>query len=83
MMIDLTDTAPEIDELQIKYLRDMQPEQKLALVCDMSATVKILSITGLKARYPDDSLELIQRRLADLILGKSLAQKVYGMASYD
>lgn len=73
---------PEIDALQIKLLRQASPEQKLALVAQMNATVKTLALAGLHSRYPDASPQIIHRHLADLILGETLAQQIYGPAPY-
>jgi hypothetical protein len=78
----LTDTMPEIDALQIKQLRQTSPARKLALVAQMNATVITLALSGLHSRYPDASPQIIQRHLADLILGEELAQQVYGPAPY-
>jgi hypothetical protein len=40
--------------------------------------VKSLALSGLRARYPEDSPEKLRRRLADILLGPELAEKVYG-----
>ena len=44
----------------------------------MNQTVRTLALSGLRQRYPNDSDELLQRRLADLILGPELASRAYG-----
>jgi hypothetical protein len=72
------DTDPEIQEFQIERLRQMPPWRKLTLVGDMHHTVRVLALTGLRQRYPDDSPEQRRRRLADLLLGPELAERVYG-----
>jgi hypothetical protein len=82
MFSDLSDTSPEIEALQLKLLRQASPARKLELLAQMNATVKTLALSGLSARHPDDPPEIIQRRLADLILGEETAQKVYGHAPY-
>jgi hypothetical protein len=82
MFTELTDTSPEIEALQIKLLRQASPARKLALLAQMNATVRALALSGLRTRHPDDPPEIIQRRLADLILGAELASKVYGRAPY-
>ena len=48
----------------------------------MNATVRALALSGLRTRHPEDPPEIIQRRLADLILGAAVAQQVYGRAPY-
>jgi hypothetical protein len=78
MMNILTDTSPEIERLQIEQLRRMPCWRKLALVSEMNQTVRMLALTGLRQRYPDDSPTQYQRRLADLTLGIELAIRAYG-----
>ena len=83
MFSELSDTSPEITALQLALLRKASPARKLALVAQMNATVKALALAGLRSRHPGDSEEIIQRRLADLILGGDLAVKVYGHPPYE
>jgi hypothetical protein len=72
------DTRPEIVALQRSLLRQVGPARKLAMVGQMNLTVKTLALVGLRSRYPDDTPVMLRRRLADLILGPELAQRVYG-----
>ncbi len=72
------DTHPEIERLQVQRLRQMPPWRKMALVGEMSRTVRTLALAGLRQRHPDDTSAQRQRRLADLLLGPDLAAKVYG-----
>ena len=72
------DTPPEIERLQVQRLRQMPPWRKMALVGEMSRTVRTLALAGLRQRHPDDTSAQRQRRLADLLLGPDLAAKVYG-----
>lgn len=78
-MLDVvSDTRPEIASLMRKLLRETTPERKLAMVGQINQTVKILALSGLRSQYPDETPQMIQRRLADILLGKFLAAKVYG-----
>jgi len=72
------DTHPEIERLQIERLRHMPPWRKMALMGEMSQTVRTLALAGLRQRHPDDTPAQRQRRLADLLLGPELASCVYG-----
>ena len=74
----LSVTRPEIEQIQLDLLRKATPARKLEMVGQMYETLKLLATMGLKSRYPDDSPELLRRRLADLILGPEMALKVYG-----
>jgi hypothetical protein len=78
-MITLSpDTSPEIEEFQIHWLRHMPAWRKMALMSDMSRTVQVLALVGLRQRYPEDTLDQRRRRLADMLLGPELAARVYG-----
>jgi hypothetical protein len=44
----------------------------------MYRTVRTMALAGLRERHPHDSPERIRRRLADLMLGPELAERVYG-----
>jgi hypothetical protein len=72
------DTAPEIEARQIARLRQMPAHRKLAQVSRMTHTVRALALAGLRQRYPDDTPAQRRRRLAGLLLGEALAQRVYG-----
>ena len=72
------DTHPRMEALQIELLRNAPPCRKLEMVGQMNAAVRQMALSGLKMRYPDDPPEKLRRRLADLLLGEELANKVYG-----
>ncbi len=72
------DTSPDIENMQIERLRQMPTWRKMALMAEMSQTVRTLALAGLRQRYPDDTPDLRRRRMADLVLGPELAARVYG-----
>lgn len=74
----LSDTHPEIAELQRNLLRQVGSARKLAMLSEMNKTVKVLALSGLRSRYPGDSPAMLRPRLADLVLGPELAAQVYG-----
>jgi hypothetical protein len=53
------------------------------MVGQMNATVRLLALSGLRSRYPNDSPARLRRRLADILLGQELADKVYGALEED
>ena len=75
------DTTDHSERLQITELRRMPPWRKVALVGEMNHTVCSLALAGLCQRYPSDSPERRARRLADLVLGRELAERAYGPAA--
>lgn len=72
------DTSPEIERMQIERLRQMPSWRKIELVGDMNETVRTLALAGLRQRHPGDTPAQRRRRLADLMLGKDVAARVYG-----
>ncbi len=77
-MVLSSDTHPEIERMQIERLRQMPAWRKLELTAQMGRTVRTLALAGLRQRHPDDTPAQRRRRLADLLLGKELAARVYG-----
>jgi hypothetical protein len=80
MSVLSSDTHPKAEQIQLEIIRRMPSWKKFAMVDDLNETVKVLAISGIKQRYPNATLEQIQRMLAELMLGPELAQKVYGRA---
>lgn len=79
MPIRLTDTHPEAEKVQMELLRAMSSAQKFRLLNDLIVTGRMLSLSGLRVRFPEASPEELRRRLSTLILGPELACKVYGL----
>lgn len=77
------DTRPEIEAMLVRLLRDAPAWRKMEMVDQLNQSVKLLALSGLRQRYPNDSEDHLRRRLADLLLGAELAQKAYGPLSED
>lgn len=75
------DTPPETERALFAMLREMAPWRKLEMVAQLNQTVRELALVGLRERYPHASPEELRRRLADIVLGPELAEKVYGPMS--
>jgi hypothetical protein len=73
-----SDTTPEAERVLIELMRDAPASQKLAMVGEMYLTVRALAMSGLKRRYPNAAQSDLRRRLADILLGPELAERVYG-----
>ena len=69
------DTLPQIEQIQIKHLRQMPVWRKMALLAEMNQTVRELALIGLQQRHPDDSPAKRRRRLANLLLGPELGHR--------
>jgi hypothetical protein len=77
-----SDTHPDIDELQIRLLRQTAPWRKMQMLAALNRSARQLATIGLKRRFPDADEQEIRRRLADLLLGEELAAKDYGKPDY-
>lgn len=73
-----SDTHPEMEALQVQLWRQASPTRKMHMLAQLNASVRMLAITGLRGRYPQATEAELRRKLADLLLGKDLARKVYG-----
>ena len=76
---NLSDTHPRMQQLYIQLMREATPAQKLRWVAEMNASVRLLMLAGLKRRFPQAGQAELQRRMADLLLGADLAERVYGL----
>jgi hypothetical protein len=72
------DTSPEAEQVLIELLRQAPAWKKIEMLGQLNQMAKTLAMTGLKQRHPKASPEELRRRLADLLLGSELAEKVYG-----
>lgn len=72
------DTSSEAEQLQFALLREAPLWRKLQMVCELNHATRELALGGLRQRYPNASAPELQRRLADLLLGPELAEKVCG-----
>ncbi|MFH1633290.1 MAG: hypothetical protein ABIG63_04660 [Chloroflexota bacterium] len=81
-MLTISDTHPEIGRIQIDWMRTAPAWKKADMLGQMYQTMKQLALAGLRHRYPNASNVELRRRLADLILGPELAEKVYGAMSF-
>jgi len=77
MPTTLSDTAPASERLQIELMRQAPPWRKVYLAGQMTETVRLLAISGLRQRHPQATPAELQRLLADLWLGPELAARVY------
>ncbi len=72
------DTCPKMEQLLLDLLRQAPPWRKLWMVDQLNQAVRTLALAGLRERYPQASPQELRRRLADVLLGPELAERVYG-----
>ena len=73
-----SDTHPKMEALQIKLLREVPAWRKMEMLAQLNASAQILALSGLRQRHPNASEIELRRRMAGLLLGEEIAQKVYG-----
>jgi len=74
----LSDTDPQALKVQIELLRQAPAWKRLENYKELYRGVRRLTFLGLRDRFPNDPPERLNRRLADILLGATLAEKVYG-----
>lgn len=72
------DTSASADRMQFDILRRMSPQQRLALMTELTLTAQRLAFLGLRSRYPDATDDEIWLRLAAHRLGAERVAKIYG-----
>lgn len=73
-----SDTHPKMEALQIQLWRQASPTRKMEMVAQLNASIRTLAMIGLRSRFPKADEAELRRRLAGLLLGDELANKVYG-----
>jgi hypothetical protein len=73
-----SDTHPKMEALQIELWRQASPTHKMNMLAQLNASARLLALTGLRAQNPDATETELRYKLAVLILGEELANKVYG-----
>ncbi len=73
-----SDTRPEAEAVLIKLIREASPLRRIEMLRQLNAMARVVALAGLRVRFPDAGEAEIQRRLADLLLGPELAERVYG-----
>ena len=73
-----SDTNPIIEALQVQYLRTAPSWRKMEILAGLNASARNFALAGLRQRNPQADEAELHHRLADLILGHDLAQKVCG-----
>lgn len=70
------DTSQEAEDLIFALLSKKCPSEKLQMVNSMNTTVRMLTMSGLRERYPEDSDLKLRIRLAELFYGEDVAFEI-------
>jgi len=71
-----SDTDPNTESVLITLLRTKPASEKLHMVDQLNATLQILTLSGLRERYPKADENELKFKLAQILHGPDLAQKI-------
>ena len=72
------DTSPEAARIMVELMRSAPPEQKIRRVFELTRMARNAARVGLRKRHPGATSAEIERRLATLLYGETLAEAAYG-----
>jgi len=75
---EFSDTSVEVEQIQLELLRQVPAWRKFQMLAQLNQTAHTLALSGLRRRHPEATSAELRRRLAGLLLGEELAQRVYG-----
>lgn len=70
------DTSEESEAVYFKLLSKKAPFEKLQMVSQMNAAVRSLTMNGLRERHPGESELQLKVRLAELLYGQEIAERI-------
>ena len=73
-----SDTHPKMKALQIQLWRQASPTRKMQMVAQLNQSARLLALAGLRSQFPQANETELRHRLAGLLLGEEIANKVYG-----
>lgn len=77
-MTRLSDTDDRAREFQLELLRAAPSWRKFEIWGNLNEAARQVALAGLRSRFPHAEEAELKRRLADLLLGPELAERVYG-----
>lgn len=78
MSVLSSDTHPKMEALQVQLWRQASATRKMEMLAQLNSSAHMLALMGLRSKHPQATEAELRRRLADILLGEELAQKVYG-----
>ena len=71
------DTAPEAQALQDQLYRELGVFERVATIFRLNASVRAMTVAGIRRRHPHYTDDDVKMALARLILGDELVRKVW------
>jgi hypothetical protein len=76
----LDDTHPEARRVQLERLRQLAPEQRLAMVDELSAMTTFLSRESIRLQRPDATEQQVILCWIERVYGRALAEQLAPLA---
>ena len=76
MILNVSETFPELDSEQLEFMRAMPSWQKFQIIEELTLRARGYVEDRLRDHYPQAQAEEIRRRFATVWLGSELAAKV-------
>ncbi len=74
------DTTPEVEAIQFAFYRTAPTWKKLEMMTDLNRSMRTLAMSGLRKRHPNATTEELRFRLAELLYGAEIAEKMCSVA---
>ena len=74
------DTTPEVEAIQFAFYRSAPTWKKLKMMSDLNRSMRTLAMSGLRKRHPNATPEELHYRLAELLYGSKIAEKMCSVA---
>lgn len=74
------DTTPEVEAIQFAFYRTAPSWKKLEMMSDLNRSMRTLAMSGLRRRHPNATPEELRFRLAELLYGSEIAEKMCSVA---
>ena len=72
------DTDAWAEKIQFDFFRTAPSWRKMEMAGELNSAMIALAVSGIRNRHPEASDDEVRRRLADMLLGPELANRVYG-----
>ncbi|QEG40772.1 hypothetical protein [Roseimaritima ulvae] len=71
-----TDTSREAEAIQLELLRRMSPADRIAKMCNLSASLRRMAFDAIRRRHPKIGESEVRLKFIELTYGKELADAV-------
>jgi hypothetical protein len=71
-----TDTSVEAEAIQLELLRRMSPADRIAKMCNLSASLRRMAFDAIRSLYPDLDESEVRLKFIESTYGKELAAEV-------